>query len=503
MRLRRVCNILMALCLLACLCTPVSAAGNAEKDVKQAIVEACTYRRDADLSTYRVPSGELDAIFNELYNSGALPWYTADEYRYTYDQNGIVNSFEPKTLYHSDLDMAAYEEQAAQILEKCVLPGMAQWQIALALHDYLIANTAYDETLEKNSAYDILVNGTAVCAGYSLAYRDLLERAGIESYLVTSNAMEHAWNLVCIDGNWYHVDLTWDDPTPDTPGFVSHDYFLLTDAEIAAGENPHYGWDTDIPCTDTRFSDGFWRDVYCRICYESSEVSYLLRTKDWTSYLYRRDETTGKETLLYKEQKNYIDIGHGNYQYEHYGLSLRDGRLWFSSLNKLLSIKPDGTDLKTEYTHSGSTYIYCSHVSADAACLTLMTHDGVHSTQKLTLSPTGEHIHSFTRTVLNATCTEDGDTVSLCDCALEAHSTPTEAMGHDYAQTVQDATLFSDGFATYTCRSCGHSYTDILPKTAFLDFLADNAFILVLLGAVVLFVINQVRRVKKQGYQDY
>lgn len=502
MKLQRIFCLFAVLGLLAGL--SISANATSATSIRQDIIDACTYSHEIDLSGYRVQEADFHILFQQLYTSGALPWYTEEEYQYTYYENGTVETFIPADLYDGQLDMPSYEEKAAQILKSCILPDMTQWQIALALHDYIISHTAYDESLNKNSAYDVLIESSAICAGYALAYQDLLRRAGIESRLVTSAAMEHAWNLVCIDGSWYHVDLTWDDPTPDSAGFVSHDYFLLTDEEISAGDNPHHGWDTDIRCTDTRFSQGFWRDVYSQVCFESSNICYLLRSADFTSCIYRRNESTGKETRLYKESTNYIDIGYGNYKYAHTGLSLRGNRLWFNSLDKMLSMKTDGTNLKTEYQHSGNTFIYSSHVADDTVALTLQNHDGNPTSHSISLDPIDGHVHCFTRTVHNATCTENGYTVSLCDCGLEAVSSPRKASGHEYTPTEeQEATLFAEGFCTYQCTRCDGSYTEEIPKITLQVFLEKNFIFLIVVVPSLMFAVKAIRKTKKQSYDSY
>lgn len=502
MKLRRIFCLLIILSLTASFFLPVKA--NTEAGIRQDIIDACTYGQAVDLSGYKVQEANFHTLFQQLYTAGDLPWYTAEDYQYDYYEDGTIATFIPITLYNGDLDMAAYEEKAAEILQRCILPGMTQWQIALSLHDFIISHTAYDESLNKNSGYDIVVEGSAVCAGYALAYQDLLQRAGIECRIVTSAEMEHAWNLVCIDGNWYHADLTWDDPSPNSAGLVSHDFFLLTDAEISAGEEPHYGWEADIHCTDTRFSQSFWRNVYSQICFESSDVCYLLRSEDYTSYIYRRSESTGKETQLYKESTSHIDIGYGDYKYEHIGLSLRENRLWFNSLDKILSMKTDGTNLKTEYTHSGNTFIYSSSVADDQITLTLRDHDGHPTEYGINLDPADTHSHNFTRTVYNATCTDNGYTLSLCDCGLEAASTPKKARGHEYICTEeQEATLFDAGSRIYACTRCDDSYTEEIPKITLQVFFKKNFIFLIVVVPVFLFACKAIRKTKKQGYDSY
>lgn len=491
MLFRRCVIITVLICLLCGLSLPVCAEETASA-LEQSIIDACTYRRSVDISRHSVSTSDFEACFDALCDDGKLPWYVDQSYAYTYDEDTAeMDTFTPSVLYDGALDMALYEQQAAIILQQCVLPGMDHLQIALAIHDYLVANTAYDETLARNTCYDVLTAGTAVCSGYALAYQDLLLRAGVPCRYVVSEEMEHAWNLVCIDGNWYHVDLTWDDPSPDLVGYVSHDYFMLTDQEIASAEEPHYNWDTDISCTDTRFSDAFWRDIYSAICYVSSDTCYLLRSDDYTNHIYRRDVASGKETLLYKESKNYIDLGYGNYKYEHQGLSYRASRLYFNSLDKVYSMKTDGSNRKTEYTHSGNTYVYGCHATEDMLHLSVMTHDADGTYQQLPLTASTEHTHSFTTSVQAPTCTADGYTLSQCDCGLSCQSEPVEATGHSQLYIEgKDATLFAAGYGVYTCEDCGDSYTETYPQLSIGQFAQKNAAILAAAGALVICLVR-------------
>ncbi|MBQ8797074.1 MAG: hypothetical protein IJZ56_02640 [Oscillospiraceae bacterium] len=490
--------LLLAVCLMLCHASPVFAADETAETVEQAIIDACTYQRSGDIAQYRITTWDLKKIYSDLHKRGKLPWYASTDYTYTYDQKtNYVNDFEPGAV-DANADMAAYEERVAQILDDCVFEGMDQWQIALSIHDYLIAHAAYDETLESNGSYDLLVEGSAVCAGYARAYQDLMLRAGIDCRYVVSEAMDHAWNLVDIDGKWYHVDLTWDDPSPNIAGFVDHKYFLLTDEEISAGDNPHYDWDTNLTCDDTRFSDGFWRDVNSAILYESSDTSYLLRADEYLSRIYRRDENTGKETLIYKEPSNYIDIGHGNYIYEHHGLSQLGGRLWFCTVSKVQSVKLDGSDLQTHYQNTGNTYIYGCHAQEGGLYLSLMTHDGDRTDRSSALDPSGDHIHSFTRTVTDATCTEKGYTSSVCHCGLEAVSTPAEATDHSYIyQDGTKASFFNAGYADYTCENCQHSYREDYPQLSFTGFVEANAAVIAVAAFVVIRLLFRIFRKRK------
>ncbi len=139
--------------------------------------------------------------------------------------------------------------EVKKISEEIIKKDMTDYQKVKAIHDYLVLNTAYDEenlkkgTIPKDSysAYGLLKNRRAVCQGYALAFKLFLEYHGIEAYIVdgTGNGDEHAWNKIKLDGQYYNVDVTWDDPVPDKKGEVSYSYFNISDEMLAAD----HSWD--------------------------------------------------------------------------------------------------------------------------------------------------------------------------------------------------------------------------------------------------------------------
>lgn len=133
-------------------------------------------------------------------------------------------------------EMRAEVERIAAMVDK----DASDLKKVKTVHDYLVRNTVYDQasienhTLSKVSftAYGALVRKTAVCQGYSLAFEKIMQQIGIPCVTVVSEELNHAWNMVMIDGEWYHVDTTRDDPVPDRKDYVSYDYFLLSDDEM-------------------------------------------------------------------------------------------------------------------------------------------------------------------------------------------------------------------------------------------------------------------------------
>lgn len=84
--------------------------------------------------------------------------------------------------------------------------------------------------------------------------------------------MNHIWNLAEIDGNYYHIDATFDDPTPDRYGFVSHKYFLLSDSAIKTSSDisVHYGFKTNNSCTGTAYDNSYYKNLNTKFCYSNN-----------------------------------------------------------------------------------------------------------------------------------------------------------------------------------------------------------------------------------------
>lgn len=122
-------------------------------------------------------------------------------------------------------------------------PNASEYEKELAIHDYITQTTKYDKKAEVNpfangvmdSAYDaygVIVEKRGVCNGYADAFQYLCYMVGINSNVVFGNA--HVWNTVQIEGKWYQVDVTWDDPikSDGSSGDGNHNYFNLTSAQM-------------------------------------------------------------------------------------------------------------------------------------------------------------------------------------------------------------------------------------------------------------------------------
>ncbi len=102
------------------------------------------------------------------------------------------------------------------------LQGYSKYEQIKEVHNWLIDNIVYDTDMTAQNQYSIvgaLVEGQAVCEGYARSFKYILDGLGIPCVLVSGTGTNsngetesHAWNYVQLDGKWYGVDVTWDDP---------------------------------------------------------------------------------------------------------------------------------------------------------------------------------------------------------------------------------------------------------------------------------------------------
>ena len=155
------------------------------------------------------------------------------------------------TSFHTDTELAAYEK-LLEIYDTLQLNNLSDIDKITAVHDYLLLNTAYDETFTylKDEASSHYVEGTllhnlAVCSGYASTFQLLMKLSGITCHTVTTDS--HEWNLLQLDGNWYHIDVTWDDPVPDREGRLLYTYFMVPTSELSQLDpsGTHENWNCE------------------------------------------------------------------------------------------------------------------------------------------------------------------------------------------------------------------------------------------------------------------
>ncbi len=238
---------------------------------------------DAESLVVGTPGMDLEYAYYPVIKNGKQ---TTSEY---ITEDVIV--VEPVLYASNDAAMEAVISEALSYVK----PGMSELEKVLVLHDWLSAHCDYDYinylkddipwvSYNEEGAF---VNGKAVCAGYADAFSILMQRVGIESYHVSSSAINHAWNLVYVDGYWHHVDVTWTDPVGGTydlvnEGYTQHQYFMRSDEEYS-GEFGHPGFSDTLPdATLSGSYEGYiFRDTDSKFSYYDSYWYYLENGGYW------------------------------------------------------------------------------------------------------------------------------------------------------------------------------------------------------------------------------
>lgn len=207
----------------------------------------------------KLSSDEIFDIRNEVLEDNPEFFYL-DYSNSRYWSNGKLEFNYIGTKENIKAMSSEVEIKADMIISKIIKPGMSEAKKELAIHDYIVANTRYDvknyenDTIPRSShnVDGVLLDGVAVCEGYAKTFKLLLERVGIESIVVVGPKINHAWNIVKIDGEYYHVDVTWDDPVPDVEGRILHTYFNVPDKRMIKGKHV---WDqSKYPaCTSDKY----------------------------------------------------------------------------------------------------------------------------------------------------------------------------------------------------------------------------------------------------------
>ena len=236
-----------------------------------------------DVRDFNISLTEVEEVCNYIYDS--MPEFFHIEYmQYSYSGANIIALY-PVYNCTADEYTAMYNKCIASA-EKILSgikdnDGLSDVQKALLIHDRLAVKCEYDS---KNlaigiipdssySMYGAIVDGVAVCQGYSEAYLYLLDKVGIKSYLCESSKLFHAWNIVVIDGKEYHVDVTWDDPVNDVTGRVLHTNFLRSSTGIY--NTGHDANDYIKTPTDTTYDNYFWQNSEAEFQLIGDEIYYI------------------------------------------------------------------------------------------------------------------------------------------------------------------------------------------------------------------------------------
>ncbi len=200
---------------------------------------------EATLSTLDVV--QMEKVFNCVLNDHPQ-FYYVEGYTYTsYEKDDVISKITFRGTYSKTKEECEVTNQKIEnYVNLCfagIKPGMSDYDKVKYLYEYIIEGTEYNLSAEDNqNICSVFLEGESVCMGYARAMQYLLLKQDILCTIVNGTAgegEEHAWNLLLLDGQYYHLDVTWGDDSYTVSneqkpgvGMVNYSFFCVTTEEI-------------------------------------------------------------------------------------------------------------------------------------------------------------------------------------------------------------------------------------------------------------------------------
>jgi hypothetical protein len=137
-----------------------------------------------------------------------------------------------KVTYRTTKEQEQYiNQELTKIINSIITPNMSDFDKVKAINEYLVNRYEYDDSLVSNNAYSALTTGKTTCQGYAMTTYKMLNLAGVENRIIVGDldGVPHGWNLVKLNGNWYHLDVTNNDSLGNNKYFLRRDTILRND----------------------------------------------------------------------------------------------------------------------------------------------------------------------------------------------------------------------------------------------------------------------------------
>ena len=336
---------------------------------------------------------------------------------------------------------------------------------ALWLHDWLLEQLDYDNSLKWSSAESALTRSSGTCQAYERAYAKLLSAAGIENAETRDTYDGHTWNAMKLDGKWYQVDCTWDDSSENYYNFNrTHLYFALSDELMAIAHQGH-------------------NKIYTVEGYatpsNSLEHNYFVQNGDaqqWVESYRNRIQ----ENLNNKNTEFSIQADNSTYPPSIYGIQngiiayVMNQNEWFAN-GKKVELVAKTNDKQFDFI---VTYpVVCTNhdwdegvITTEPTCTTkgvkTFTCKNCKTTKTEEVNALG-HDYSKNWTIdKKATCTEEGSKshhCTRCDENKDVTVIPKTSHNYDEGVITKEATKTETGIKTYTCKDCNKTKTEVIP----------------------------------------
>ena len=280
------------------------------------------YEESIDISDLNVMPDELLRLFADATKDTPYLFYVSNNLAYSYRTGGGVVSVKPVYTMSRAEAMLALDFCKSEIRKMSLLLADRETELQklAGAHDLICKRFTYDITLQSNNIYSFLKTGTGTCQGYTWTYMALLRELGIECHYVASDSIAHIWLAVKIDGDWYHSDVTWDDPPgAEQKGIYSRAHLLFSDEKADLdGYKDRYSV-ADIIC-ESKIYDGNELILEVPPCTNSGDIDHDGRITLYDLILLRlyindKDVAMQNLCLICADADEDFCIGEGDVEY--------------------------------------------------------------------------------------------------------------------------------------------------------------------------------------------
>lgn len=220
-----------------------------EKALYDAILSAASKMSTRIFGAQNLSSAEWTKVFGLVYNQEPqLFWLNG---------RSVVGR-----LYYNEIDpdkIASMQKEIDATVDSLVKEANSKsttYDKLKVFHDYLVLNSTFEKSDEAGNYNQTIYNafsggtskqGNIQCSGYAKGMQYLCDKIGIDCMVITGTnekGTSHAWNKVKVEGEWYNLDATWDDPILSTPitNYIRYSFFLVPDEWI--NEKSHFNINT-------------------------------------------------------------------------------------------------------------------------------------------------------------------------------------------------------------------------------------------------------------------
>ena len=189
-----------------------------------------------------IPVSQLKTLWYCYYDDHPEHFWVDTGFSYSYRGSDALSVSPTYTMSPEEKATAeAKLNRAVSDLLEGLSGSMTPYDLEKEIHDRLVLSCSYQDGPYAHTSYGALVQKSAVCDGYARAFQLLCKEVGIQALLVRGTSINpasqqsegHAWNIVRISGQYYHVDITWDDAgDPASEREIHYAWFNLSTAQI-------------------------------------------------------------------------------------------------------------------------------------------------------------------------------------------------------------------------------------------------------------------------------